>query len=302
MTTTANHPILSRLQGSMVALVTPMHANSEVDYPSLANLVEWHIEEGTDCIVAVGTTGESATLSVKEHIDVVEFVVKQVNKRIPVIAGTGANNTIEAIELTRLAKDVGVDAVLLVAPYYNKPTQEGMYQHYKAIAEAVDIPQILYNVPGRTIVDIAQTTVERLADIPNIIAIKDATGDVARGKALIEAVQGRMIVLSGDDATALELMKYGAKGNISVTANIAPRQMHEIFKLALEGDFDRANEINQKIAHLHKDLFIESSPIPVKYALHKMGKIEQGIRLPLTWLSAESQAKIDDGLTKAGVL
>lgn len=302
MTTTANHPILSRLQGSMVALVTPMHANGEVDYPSLANLVEWHIEEGTDCIVAVGTTGESATLSVKEHIDVVEFVVKQVNKRIPVIAGTGANNTIEAIELTRLAKDVGVDAVLLVAPYYNKPTQEGMYQHYKAIAEAVDIPQILYNVPGRTIVDIAQTTVERLADIDNIIAIKDATGDVARGKALIEAVQGRMIVLSGDDATALELMKYGAKGNISVTANIAPRQMHEIFTLALAGDFNKANEINQKIAHLHKDLFIESSPIPVKYALHKMGKIEQGIRLPLTWLSAESQAKIDDGLTKAGVL
>lgn len=302
MTTTANHPILSRLQGSMVALVTPMHANGEVDYPSLANLVEWHIEEGTDCIVAVGTTGESATLSVKEHIDVVEFVVKQVNKRIPVIAGTGANNTIEAIELTRLAKDVGVDAVLLVAPYYNKPTQEGMYQHYKAIAEAADIPQILYNVPGRTIVDIVQTTVERLADIPNIIAIKDATGDVARGKALIEAVKGRMIVLSGDDATAVELMQVGAKGNISVTANIAPRQMHEIFKLALEGDFDRANEINQKIAHLHKDLFIESSPIPAKYALHKMGKIEQGIRLPLTWLSAESQAKIDDGLNKAGVL
>lgn len=302
MTTTAHNPLLSRLQGSMVALVTPMHANGEVDYQSLANLVEWHIEEGTDCIVAVGTTGESATLSVKEHIEVVEFVVKQVNKRVPVIAGTGANNTIEAIELTRLAKEVGVDAVLLVAPYYNKPMQEGIYQHYKAIAEAVDIPQILYNVPGRTIVDIAQATVERLADIDNIIAIKDATGDVARGKALIEAVKGRMIVLSGDDATAVELMQAGAKGNISVTANIAPRQMHEIFTLALAGDFNKANGINQKIAHLHKDLFIESSPIPVKYALQKMGKIEQGIRLPLTWLSAESQAKIDDGLNKAGVL
>lgn len=302
MTTTAHQSLLPRLQGSMVALVTPMHANGDVDYPSLSNLIEWHIEQGTDCIVAVGTTGESATLSVQEHIAVVEFTVKQVKGRIPVIAGTGANNTVEAIELTQLAKGVGVDAVLLVAPYYNKPTQEGIYQHYKAIAQAVDIPQILYNVPGRTIVDIQQATVERLADIDNIIAIKDATGDVARGKALVAAVQGRMIVLSGDDATAVELMQAGAKGNISVTANIVPKQMHEIFTLALQGDFDKAHAINQCIAQLHQDLFIESSPLPVKYALYKMGKIEQGIRLPLTWLSAQCQPKIDATLAKVGLL
>lgn len=302
MTTTPHLPLIARLQGSMVALVTPMHSNGEVDYPSLANLIEWHLEQGTDCIVAVGTTGESATLSVKEHIDVVEFVVKQVKGQVPVIAGTGANNTVEAIELTELAKGVGVDAVLLVVPYYNKPTQEGIYQHYKAIAQAVDIPQILYNVPGRTIIDIQQATVERLADIDNIIAIKDATGDVTRGKALIEAVQGRLIVLSGDDATAVELMQAGAKGNISVTANIVPKQMHDIFKAALAGDFAKAHEINQTIAHLHSDLFIESSPLPAKYALYKMGKIEQGIRLPLTWLSAECQPKIDEALAKVGLL
>lgn len=290
-----------RLQGSMTALVTPMHNNGEVDWQSLANLIDWQIEQGTKVLVSVGTTGESATLSMQEHADVMAFFVKQVNGRIPVIAGTGANNTLEAIELTQYAKEAGADAVLLVAPYYNKPTQEGMYQHYKTIAEAVDIAQILYNVPSRTVVDIAQSTVERLADIDNIIAIKDATGDIERGAKLIEAVKGRMTVLSGDDFSAVELMKHGAKGNISVTSNIVPKIMSDIFELALQGKFDEAMTLNQKIAHLHQDLFIESSPMPVKYALHKMGRIEKGIRLPLTWLSSQYHATIDNALAKANL-
>ena len=295
-------PILDKLQGSMVALITPMHSNGDVDWQSLANLIDWQIEQGTDVLVSVGTTGESATLSMQEHVDVIEFTMKQVGGRIPVIAGTGANNTVEAIELTQHAKQAGADAALLVVPYYNKPTQEGLYLHYKAIAEAVDIPQVLYNVPGRTVVDMQQATVERLAHIENIIAIKDATGDIARGAKLIDALKGRMSVFSGDDETALELMRYGAKGNISVTANIAPKMMSQIFGLALKGDFEQAEALNQKIAHLHNDLFIESSPIPAKYALHKMGHIEQGIRLPLTWLTPEYQPMMDEALAKAGLL
>lgn len=298
----ATFPLLDKLHGSMTALITPMHANGDVDFQSLANLIDWQIEQGTNVLVAVGTTGESATLSVREHVDVIDFYIKQVAGRVPVIAGTGANNTVEAIELTQHAKKVGADAVLLVAPYYNKPTQEGLYQHYKAIAEAVDIPQILYNVPGRTIVDIQQTTVERLADIENIVAIKDATGDVTRGGQLIEAVNGRMIVLSGDDGTAVELVKLGAKGNISVTANIAPKQMSQVYAHALNGEYEQAQAIEDTIAHLHRDLFIESSPIPVKYALHKMGRIEAGIRLPLTWLSTQYQPIIDQAISKAGLL
>nr|WP_313014920.1 4-hydroxy-tetrahydrodipicolinate synthase [Moraxella sp. CTOTU48841] len=295
-------PILDKLQGSMVALITPMHSNGDVDWQSLANLIDWQIEQGTDVLVSVGTTGESATLSMQEHVDVIEFTMKQVGCRIPVIAGTGANNTVEAIELTQHAKQAGADAALLVVPYYNKPTQEGLYLHYKAIAEAVDIPQVLYNVPGRTVVDMQQATVERLADIENIIAIKDATGDVARGAKLIEAVKGRMIVLSGDDESALTLMRHGAKGNISVTANVAPKIMSQIFGLALKGEFEQAEALNQKITHLHQDLFIESSPIPAKYALYKMGHIEQGIRLPLTWLTPEHQQVMDEALAKAGLL
>ena len=295
-------PILDKLQGSMVALITPMHSNGDVDWQSLANLIDWQIEQDTDVLVSVGTTGESATLSMQEHVDVIEFTMKQVGGRIPVIAGTGANNTVEAIELTQHAKQAGADAALLVVPYYNKPTQEGLYLHYKAIAEAVDIPQVLYNVPGRTVVDMQQATVERLADIENIIAIKDATGDVARGAKLIEAVKGRMIVWSGDDESALTLMRHGAKGNISVTANVAPKIMSQIFGLALKGEFEQAEALNQKIAHLHQDLFIESSPIPAKYALYKMGHIEQGIRLPLTWLTPEHQQVMDEALAKAGLL
>ncbi|STZ07623.1 Dihydrodipicolinate synthase [Moraxella caprae] len=292
----------ARLQGSMTALVTPMTADGAVDYDALARLIDWQIESGTHALVAVGTTGESATLSMSEHGDVIEFFVKQVAGRIPVIAGTGANNTAEAIELTAHAKAVGADFALLVVPYYNKPTQEGMYQHYKTIAEAVDIPQILYNVPGRTVVDMAEDTVARLADIPNIVAIKDATGDLERGKALIERVGERLVVLSGDDPTALELMKFGAKGNISVTSNVAPKAMSEIFSLALAGKFDEASTINQGIEHLHKKLFCESSPQPAKYALHKMGMIDTGIRLPLVWLSAGNQPIIDQALQKAKLI
>ena len=292
----------TQLQGSMVALVTPMLANGEIDYPRLAELIDWHIEQGTDCLVAVGTTGESATLSMQEHSDVIRFFVKHVNGRIPVIAGTGANNTQEAIHLTSEAKDAGADCALLVAPYYNKPTQEGLFQHYKAIAEAVDMPQMLYNVPGRTVVDIAQETVERLANIENIVAIKDATGSVERGKLLIEALGDRIVVLSGDDGTALELMKHGAKGNISVTANIVPKAMSQVFNAALKGDFEAATKIHGTIEPLHELMFVESSPIPVKYALHKMGKIEQGIRLPMVWLNDQYHDQVDAGLRAAGLI
>lgn len=298
---TAYDEIKSRLQGSMVALVTPMHPDGTVDYKRLADLIDWQIEQGTHCLVAVGTTGESATLSMQEHSDVIRYFVQHVKGRVPVIAGTGANNTTEAIKLTQDAADAGADCALLVAPYYNKPPQEGLYQHYKAIAQAVNIPQMLYNVPGRTVVDIAQNTVERLADIDNIVAIKDATGSVARGEQLIKAVGDRLVVLSGDDFSALELMQMGAKGNISVTANVAPKAMSETFSAALRGDFDAANKVHDVIKHLHRDLFIESSPIPAKYALHKMGMIDTGIRLPLVWLAEQHHATIDEALVRANL-
>lgn len=290
------------LKGSMTALVTPMTADGAVDYDALARLIEWQIESGTHALVAVGTTGESATLSMKEHGDVIEFFVKQVGGRVPVIAGTGANNTAEAIELTAHAKAVGADYALLVVPYYNKPTQEGIYQHYKAIADAVDMPQILYNVPGRTVVDMAEDTVARLMTIANIVAIKDATGDLARGESLIKRVGDNIVVLSGDDPTAVELVRLGAKGNISVTSNVAPKAMSEIFELALAGEFDKALALNETVAHLHTDLFCESSPQPTKYALHKMGRISTGIRLPLVWLSESQHAKIDNALQKANLI
>lgn len=294
--------IKAKLKGSITALITPMLADGSVDYDRLAALIEWQIAEGTDALVAVGTTGEAATLSMEEHCDVVEFFVKRVAGRIPVIAGTGANNTAEAIHLTTHAKQVGADAALLVVPYYNKPTQEGIYQHYKAIAQAVDIPQILYNVPGRTVVDMQEDTVARLSELPNIVAIKDATGNLARGKSLISRVGDKMVVLSGDDPTALEFVRLGAKGNISVTSNIAPKAMSQIFRLALEGKFDEAVLINEGIEHLHKDLFVESSPQPVKYALYQMGKIDKGIRLPLVWLSEQNQPFIDESLKKANLI
>ncbi|MDO5768098.1 MAG: 4-hydroxy-tetrahydrodipicolinate synthase [Psychrobacter sp.] len=299
---TAFNDIKSRLQGSMVALVTPMHPNGDVDYKRLADLIDWQIDQGTHCLVAVGTTGESATLSMQEHSDLIRYFVDYVAGRVPVIAGTGANNTAEAIKLTQDAKDAGADCALLVAPYYNKPPQEGLYQHYRAIAEAVDMPQMLYNVPGRTIVDIAQETAERLADIDNIVAIKDATGSLERGRALIEALGDRMVVLSGDDASSLELIGHGSKGNISVTANVAPKAMSQCFSAALAGDLATAKQAHDPIAHLHKDLFIQSSPIPVKYALYKMNKIDRGIRLPLIWLEDQYHDQIDSALIRAGLL
>jgi len=286
----------------MVALVTPMTMDGAVDEKALAKLVHFHIDNGTDAIVVVGTTGESSTLSEKEHCKAIKFVADEVNNRIPVIAGTGANNTVEAIDLTQCAMESGADAALLVTPYYNKPTQEGLYQHYKKVAEAVAIPQILYNVPGRTSVDLLPETVLRLADISNIVGIKEATGDVERGKYLITELGDRMDVYSGDDKTAMELILNGGKGDISVTANVAPRQMHEMCKFALAGDRQSAEELNNKLDILHEKLFVESNPIPVKWALYEMGFIEAGIRLPLTPLSEQFHAVIRDALSQSGIV
>ncbi|MFT4021292.1 MAG: 4-hydroxy-tetrahydrodipicolinate synthase [Acinetobacter sp.] len=290
------------IQGSIVALVTPMFEDGSVDWKGLEKLVEWHVEQGTNAIVAVGTTGEPSTLSMAEHTQVIKEVVRVVNKRIPVIAGTGANSTHEAIELTKDAQALGADAVLSVTPYYNKPTQEGLYQHFKAIAEAVDLPIILYNVPGRTGVDMLNETVVRLADIPNIIAVKDATGDTARGQQLIQALQGKMNVFSGDDETAAELISFGAKGNISVTANVAPNIMSKMCAAALQGNQELAQELNSKVANLNNILFCESNPIPVKWALYEMGLIETGIRLPLTPLAEQYRAPLRDVLKATGII
>ncbi|AQZ83574.1 4-hydroxy-tetrahydrodipicolinate synthase [Acinetobacter calcoaceticus] len=290
------------IQGSIVAIVTPMLKDGGVDWKGLEKLVEWHIEQGTNSIVAVGTTGEASTLSMEEHTQVIKEIIRVANKRIPIIAGTGANSTREAIELTKAAKDLGADAALLVTPYYNKPTQEGLYQHYKAIAEAVELPLILYNVPGRTGVDLANDTAVRLAEIPNIVGIKDATGDVPRGKALIDALDGKMAVYSGDDETAWELMLLGADGNISVTANVAPKAMSEVCAVAIAKDEQQAKTINNKIANLHNILFCESNPIPVKWALHEMGLIDTGIRLPLTPLAEQYREPLRNALNDAGII
>jgi 4-hydroxy-tetrahydrodipicolinate synthase len=290
------------IAGSMVALVTPMDAQGRLDWDSLSKLVDFHLQEGTHAIVAVGTTGESATLDYEEHIKVIEHVVKQVNGRIPVIAGTGANSTREAVELTRNAKQAGADACLLVTPYYNKPTQEGLYQHFKHIAEAVDISQILYNVPGRTACDMLADTVVRLSSVPNIIGIKEATGDLARAKDIISRVDSDFLVLSGDDPTAVELILLGGKGNISVTANVAPRAMADLCNAALKGEAELARAINDKLMPLHKNLFLEANPIPVKWALHEMGLMPEGIRLPLTWLSATCHEPLRQALRQSGVL
>ncbi|WP_407304945.1 4-hydroxy-tetrahydrodipicolinate synthase [Acinetobacter sp.] len=291
------------IQGSIVAIVTPMFEDGSVDWKGLEKLVEWHIAQGTNSIVAVGTTGEASTLSMAEHTKVIAEIIRVANKRIPVIAGTGANSTHEAIELTKEAKDLGADAALLVTPYYNKPTQEGLYQHYKAIAEAVDLPQILYNVPGRTGVDMLNETVIRLADIPQIVGIKDATGDVPRGQELIQGLHGKdMTVYSGDDATAYQLMGFGAQGNISVTANVAPKEMSQMCAAALAGDAERAEALNNEVANLHNILFCESNPIPVKWALHEMGLIGTGIRLPLTPLAEQYRTPLREALNASGVI
>lgn len=288
--------------GSMVALVTPMHDDGAVDLPALERLVDFHVENGTDAIVAVGTTGESATLSETEHCAVVRQVVEFARGRVPVIAGTGSNCTREAIDLTRCAMEAGADACLLVAPYYIKPTQEGLYLHYKAIADAVPIPQILYNVPGRTVCDILPETVARLAGVPNIIGIKEATGDLSRARRIMELCGDKLDLYSGDDATAMELILMGAKGDISVTANVAPKAMHEMCAAALAGDRARAEPINNRLMSLHRNLFVEANPIPVKWALHEMGLIGTGIRLPLTPLSDKHRDTIRRSLSEAGVL
>lgn len=275
------------ITGSIVALATPMTASGEVDWPALDKLVEMHVEKGTSSIVAMGTSGESATLDTEEHLKVIEVVVQKVNGRIPVIAGTGANATSEAIYLTQKAQELGVDAVLLVTPYYNKPTQEGLYLHHKAIAEAASVPQILYNVPGRTACDMLPETVARLAKLENIIGIKEATGDIDRARDIISRVSADFAVYSGDDETAYELILAGGKGNISVTANVAPAEMAELCDLALAGKADEAKALNDKLMPLHNAMFLESNPIPVKWALHEMGLCDTGIRLPLTPLAEE---------------
>lgn len=288
--------IPASIKGSLVALVTPMFEDGSLDWDGLDRLVDWHIAQGTDGLVAVGTTGESATLDVAEHSQVIARVIARTAGRVPVIAGTGANSTREAIELTDTARTLGADAALLVTPYYNKPTQEGLYQHYRAVAEAVDLPQMLYNVPGRTGVDMHNDTVIRLADIDNIFSIKDATGDLVRGKDLIDRLNGRLNVFSGDDATAWQLIGLGARGNVSVTANVAPKLMHEICQAALSGDAAQAERLNAQIDILHSVLFCESNPIPVKWALYAMGQIQRGIRLPLTVLAESYQPLITQAL------
>ncbi|MDX2424681.1 MAG: 4-hydroxy-tetrahydrodipicolinate synthase, partial [Cycloclasticus sp.] len=277
----------------------PMHEDGSLDEVNLRKLVEFHIEQGTDAIVAVGTTGESATLNEHEHCGVIRQVVEMVAGRIPVIAGTGANSTSEAIDLTRCAAEAGADACLLVTPYYNKPTQEGLVLHYKAIAAAVDIPQILYNVPGRTACNMLPETVAQLKDVPNIIGVKDATGDLAVGQALIDLSDDNFAVYSGDDATSCELILMGAKGSISVTANVAPKKLRQMCEKALAGDADGARAIDAKLQPLHRDLFVQSSPIPVKWAVCELGLIEKGIRLPMTWLTAECESIVRNAMVAA---
>ena len=291
-----------QITGSMVALVTPMHDDGDIDFAALETLVDWHVSAGTSAIVAVGTTGESATLDVKEHCAVIERVVQVAAGRVSVIAGTGANSTREAIELTESAARSGAHACLSVTPYYNKPTQEGLYLHHKAIAEAIDIPNILYNVPGRTAVDMTADTTVRLAEVPNIVGIKDATGDLSRGQDLIQRCPQDFAVYSGDDATAAQLMMLGGKGDISVTANIKPAEIALLCRLAMnvgrvvdgeEVTREQVEDLNQQLMPVHDAMFVEANPIPVKWAIHKMGRARQGIRLPLTVLSSRYHEQVE---------
>jgi 4-hydroxy-tetrahydrodipicolinate synthase len=290
------------IQGSIVALVTPMYENGAIDKESLEKLVQYHINQGTDALVAVGTTGESATLSENEHCEVIKTVVDYVSGRIPVIAGTGSNSTIEAINLTHKAQQAGADACLIVTPYYNKPTQEGLYLHYKAIAEAVDIPQILYNVPGRTACDMLPETIGRLSKLTNIIGVKEATGDLTRVKKIRDLAGEDFAIYTGDDATSVEFCLLGGNGSITVTGNVAPRLAHEMIMAAITGDKETALAIDEKLADLHKNLFIQSNPIPVKWAVAEMGLMRQGIRLPLTWLTEDCFATVRNSMCKAEAL
>jgi 4-hydroxy-tetrahydrodipicolinate synthase len=289
------------ITGSIVALVTPMHSDGRVDWASLERLLDIHVAAGTAAIVAVGTTGESATLSIPEHCEVIKHCVDYIAGRMPIVAGTGANSTREAIELTGNAKEVGADACLLVTPYYNRPTQRGLYEHFKAVAEAVDVPQILYNVPGRTAVDMGNDVVERLASLEQVVGIKDATGDVARGQDLVQRCGQQIAIYSGDDPTAMELMLAGGHGNISVTANVAPAIMAELCRLALASDRAGAQVQHELLTPLNDALFLEANPIPVKWALQQRGLIEEGIRLPLTLLDEQYHGQVVAAMEAAGV-
>ncbi len=293
---------MTPITGSIVALVTPMHKDGSVDYPTLRKLIDWHIAEGTDCIGVVGTTGESPTVNVEEHCEIIRVSVEQAKGRVPIMAGCGANSTSEAIELTRFAKSVGADCQLQVVPYYNKPTQEGQYQHFKAIAEAVDLPMVLYNVPGRTVADMAHDTVLRLAGVPGIVGIKEATGNIERAEWLIKEVPKGFAVYSGDDPTAVALMLCGGQGNVSVTANIAPRLMHELCVAAIAGDAKRAMELQFKLLPLHRHLFVEANPIPLKWAMDKMGLCGGTMRLPMTPLGKANEAVVEGALRATGLI
>jgi 4-hydroxy-tetrahydrodipicolinate synthase len=290
------------IQGSIVAIVTPMHADGSLDLPGLRKLIDWHIAEGTDGIVIVGTTGESPTVSVEEHCELIKVAVEHAAKRIPVVAGTGGNSTTEAIELTHYAKSVGADASLQVVPYYNRPTQEGMYRHFRAIAEAVELPVILYNVPGRTVADMSNDTILRLAQVPGIVGVKDATGNIGRGSDLMRLAPKSFSVYSGDDPTAMALMFCGAKGNISVTANIAPRPMHELCAAAMSGQVAEAVAINNRMLPLHNKLFVEPNPVPLKWAMAELGLMPPGLRLPLAPLGEEHHETVRAALRESGVL
>ena len=290
------------ITGSLVAIVTPMREDGSIDFAALKNLIDFHVREGSDGIVIVGTTGESPTVSVEEHCELIRFAVDNVAGRLPVIAGTGGNSTAEAIELTRFAKKAGAQAALSVVPYYNKPTQEGLYRHFKAIAEAVDIPVVLYNVPGRTVADMSNDTTLRLAEIPNIVGIKDATGNLDRACDLIVRAPKDFALYSGDDMTCMATILLGFHGTISVTANVAPRQMHEMCVAAAAGDAQKARDLHFRLLGLHRDLFCEANPIPVKWAVQQMGLAPGGIRLPLTPLSENNQARVRAAMRLAGVL
>lgn len=291
------------ITGSIVALATPLYEDGKVDYPTLRKLVDWHIAEGTDCIGVVGTTGESPTVNVEEHCEIIRVSVEQARKRVPIMAGCGANSTAEAIELAKFAKQVGADCQLQVVPYYNRPTQQGQYLHFRAIAEAVgDLPCILYNVPGRTVADLAHTTVLRLTEISGIVGIKEATGNIERAQWLIKEVPESFAVYSGDDPTAVALMLCGGQGNISVTANVAPRLMHELCMAAVSGDAKTAMQLQMKLLPLHKHLFVEANPIPVKWAMARMGLCGPTLRLPMTPLEASNEATVEGALRLCGLV
>ena len=289
-------------KGSNVALITPMFDDGAVDYDALNNLIDFHIDAGTSSIVSVGTTGESATVGVKEHLKIIKHTIQYAARRIPIIAGTGANSTSEAIELTQEAKNLGADACLLVTPYYNKPTQEGLFHHFKLIADSVDIDQILYNVPGRTAVNMSVETTARLSEISNIIGIKDATGDLTIIRELVKSCPEDFLLLTGDDVTALDFLLLGGHGGISVTANVTPKELQKVYMTAIAGNAEVARQANKELTNLHQNLFLESNPIPVKWALHKMGLCSKGIRLPLLELSSEFRPVIENDLKELNLL